>query len=446
MKNAWSLAELTEFDVRMNASQCAASPPPVTIGDKTASKSDVLKQWLHRSRAQDPEPARLASLAVQSEGWLRISLGIFSLLSGIGAAAALLRYEGHRLINISAFLGILVGGQLLSLLFLALSAFWLRHRLSRLQKLFLPKLVRALSSPQSIRAWRWRLFTSFQQAGMLFNLGVLLATLWKVLTADLAFGWETTLNVTGTGMNQIVQTLALPWGGHFVPDLQQIQQSRIDLKVGLAQLDTVSTASWWPFLMLCVLVYGLLPRLALSLFGSFRLHRHQHAPAFTGPDSERLYQRLTRTPLTFSSVDEKTSNGKTPASADPLPPLQPSGPLRLDLPPEIVSESQLPAFSKFIENRFGFSITESPNASAGILKVVEAWQPPLEETLRELRDLRETCGPDQDLLILAVGFPGDPETTFFKPPDPADLESWRLKLSTLNDPRLGLIPWEEASS
>lgn len=446
MSTPWSLAELTEFDARMHASRGLESASSFSVDDASTPKPTILKQWLIHSRQQDSEPARLASVAVHSEAWLRLALGVFSLLSGFGAAAALLRYEGYRLINISAFLGILVGGQLLSLLVLAVSSFWLRHRLSHLQKLFLPKLVRDLTAPVSLSAWRWRLFTSFQQAGMLFNLGILMATLWKVLTADLAFGWATTLDVSGQGIHRIVQTLALPWGGRFAPDLTQIQQSRILLKDGLAHIDASSTAAWWPFLLLCVLAYGFLPRFALALFGGFRLHRLQRHPAFSSPESERLYQRLTRNPLVFSSSDEDSSPSNPSPSPAELPPLKPSGPLSLNLHPEILLESREPAFRNRIQSSFELLLADSPETAAGILKVIEVWQPPLEESLRELRELRKDIGPDKDLLILAVGLPNPTEPHFFHPPEVADLDIWRRKLSTLQDPRLGLLPWREISS
>ncbi|MDA3874271.1 MAG: DUF2868 domain-containing protein [Kiritimatiellae bacterium] len=446
MNTPWSLAELTEFDARLHASRGMESVSSISACDASTPKPAVLKQWLVHSRQLDPEPARLASVAVQSEAWLRLSLGLFSVLSGCGAAVALLRYEGYRLINISAFLGILVGGQLLSLLVLAVSFFWLRHRLSHLQKLFLPKLVRELTAPESLPAWRWRLFTSFQQAGMLFNLGILLAALWKVLTADLAFGWATTLDVTGQGIHRIVQTLALPWGGRFAPDLTQIQQSRILLKDGLAHIDAASTAAWWPFLLLCVLTYGFLPRLLLALFGRLRVHRLERHPAFSSPESERLYQRLTRQTLVFSTSREDVSRPNSSASPPDLPPLEPAGPLSLALPPDILPETRKPAFRNRIQSSFGVSLADSPEASSGILKVIEAWQPPLEESLRELRELRKQAGPNQDLLILAVGLPNPIEPHFFHPPEPADLDIWRQKLSTLRDPRLGLLPWRETSS
>ncbi|MEX2606385.1 MAG: DUF2868 domain-containing protein [Kiritimatiellia bacterium] len=445
MSTSWSLTELTEFDARLHASRRLDSIPSISVDDGSAPKPEVLKQWLVHSRQQDPEPARLAAVAVQSEAWLRISLGLFSLLGGFGAAAALLRYEGYRLINISAFLGILIGGQLLSLLVLAVSSFWLRHRLSRLQKLFLPKLVRSLTAPESLPAWRWRLFTSFQQAGMLFNSGILLATLWKVLTADLAFGWATTLDVTGQGIHRIVQTLALPWGGRFAPDLTQIQQSRIVLKDGLAHIDAASTAAWWPFLLLCVLTYGFLPRLALALFGSFRFHRLQRHPAFSSPESERLYQNLTRQPLVFSSSDGQASTSSPSLPPVDLPPLEPSGPLSLKLPPDILPESRETAFRNRIQSGFDLKLADTPENAAGILKVIEVWQPPLEESLRELRELRDEIGPDRDLLILAVGLPNPTGPHFFHPPEPADLDIWRRKLSTLRDSRLGLLPWRENS-
>jgi len=437
MPTKWTLSELTEFDLRLqtsSSSDVGSLPPPE---DTSVTKSEVLHGWMVRQREDEPEAQRLATIAVQSEHWFAIGFWVFSFLAGISAGAALLRYEGDRLINISAYLGILVGGQLLMLIGLGISSLVFKKPVQQLHTLILPQVIKALPSPLSLRAWGWRLFSTFQQAGIALNLGILLVTVWKVFTYDLAFGWATTLDTGGGTIHKIVQTLASPWGGTFAPSLEQIEQSRIALKSGLAHIDSQSTAAWWPFLLMCVLVYGLLPRIILASIGEVRLRWVLKKLTFPSSESEKLYLSLTRTPLQFTSFGKED-----PASSDTrkstVVAFKPENALRLEVDSDILAPEKVSEFKMEIEKLL--PVTLSDDAS-GRLRVVELWQPPLEETLRELRHIRQNLGPETEILLLGVGFPSSESTLFFKAPEEQDVEVWQNKLNNLNDPRLGLLPW-----
>jgi hypothetical protein len=355
----------------------------------------------------------------------------------MGAAAALLRYGGEQLINVSAYLGILVGGQLLLLIALLVSCLWYTSGPGVRVQLFLPEAVRNLPVSQSIPVWRWRLFSTFQWGGVAFNLGVLTATFWKVLTYDLAFGWATTLRVEDETVAAITRVLAMPWGGYFAPTAAQIEQSRIVLLEGFSSLDPEATAAWWPFLVLCVTVYGLLPRFLLAGFGAFKVARKLRRPSLGSPETEQLYQRLTRKVLRVQS--SQTPAPPTQHSTDALTALTPTRPMRLQLPEDLKPTLNPAVLASAIPQKLGVEITDS-NDDTGICFVVEAWQPPLEETLRFFRTKRKEEGSECEFLVLAVGLPT--ENGGLRPPSPEDVEVWTRKLSTLRDPRLGLLAWE----
>jgi hypothetical protein len=57
----------------------------------------------------------------------------------------------------------------------------------------------------------WPLFLQAQLFGVAVNVGLLLITLFKIATVDLAFGWQTTLKLGAEGLNSLVQLVALPW-------------------------------------------------------------------------------------------------------------------------------------------------------------------------------------------------------------------------------------------
>lgn len=437
MSRPWSLTEITELDLRLRPNAEPEIPARGSL-DPTQTPSDVLKSWMETTRPSDPEAAKFAASAVRGEAWFRLSLLMLSLLSGMGAAAVLLQYGGERLINVSAYLGVLVGGQLLLLFALLVSSAWLRNHRGLREELFLPKAVRDLPLPLSLKAWRWRLFTGFQAGGIAFNLGVLAATLWKVLAFDLAFGWATTLDVTPQTVSSLVEALSAPWGGALAPSLEQIAQSRIVLLEGFAQVDAESTAAWWPFLMMCVGVYGLLPRLLLTLYGSFRSRWILRSPGFHRPDAEQLVQRLTRNPLTYRSSGEVTGSNQVQASLTPLEPKEPLYPV---LPPDLESSLSAGMLKDTLATEYGIEVA-SQQENAGLLLVVEAWQPPLEETLRMLRAYRNDLGPEKQILVLALGLPRDGGG--FEAPEPGDVTIWSAKLAGLHDPHLGMLTWESS--
>lgn len=432
----WTLAELTELDLRMHRSMSLDQESGQVRMPASLSRAEVLHNWLVQGRTKDPEALRLSGIAVNSVSWLTVGLACLSFILGVSAAAALLRTQEKSLINVSNYLGLLIGLQLLMLAGLALSALIFRKRIPVLRKALLPRVVKDLSSPLSLRAWTWKIFGTFQIAGISFNAGVLLLTFWKGLTYDLAFGWATTLETRGEHVHRIVQTLALPWGGAFAPDFEQILHSRIRFATDLNLTDSASTAAWWPFLMMCVLFYGLLPRLLLACWGACQLNRVSKNPDLDSPETERLFLSLTRKPLVFSGDEaDRPLTGKGSELPDAF---MPETDLRLHVDEELLSAARQEAFAAEIENRLGLPLDPG---GPGVLKVIELWQPPLEETLRELRTLRESLGKKADLLILGVGFPDPAGGNFFLPPEEGDLKIWRQRLSELKDPHLGLTPW-----
>jgi hypothetical protein len=144
-------------------------------------------------------------------------------------------------------------------------------------------------------------FILTQLLAMGFNLGLLAATLFKVVTSDIAFGWQSTIQLSPTAVHSLARAIAAPWswaleGDAAFPSLAQIEGSRIILKEGIYHLSTPDLVSWWPFLCLAVLVYGLLPRLLLFLGAIAVQRRFLGSLDFRQGACEQLLMRMT-TPL-----------------------------------------------------------------------------------------------------------------------------------------------------
>ncbi len=455
MPPSWTLADLTELDLRL----ARGVPDEVSPVEGMPSAPSAIRAWLSECRAADPGPWQAAHAMVRGERILRWIFRALSLLSGAVAAAGLLHYDGKAPINVAFYLAVLVGGQLLLLLVFFLLRLlrrlglaeaghsWMIGLFLRLRRRFLPHGFPEITAPlpSSASFWSLRAFASLQSAGLFFNVGVLAATFALVGFQDLGFGWATTLDLPPEPVHRVVGLLAAPWRGAWTPTLEQIAASRI--RRGQAEFpvhDPQALASWWPFLVGCVCVYGALPRLLLALGAEGRLAWRLRHEIPQGAAAQRLHLRLTRAPLAMVA-DE--SDGPLPRFEPPLASaVEAQGPLRLELPNELDGPETRSALALLAGKRFGVQVETAGDAvpAGGMLLVREAWRPPLEEDLAALRAWRNRVGHATDLFVWCVGFPRGQTPGTFDAPDPMDLGVWRESLARLRDPRLWIVPWEDA--
>lgn len=432
----WTLAELTELDLHLQEPGSVGAGPRLS-GDRHA----VLRQWLEQRRVKHPQPAAIARHAVQVERGLRLGLASLGLVSGWGAAKALLWYDGTQLINVSTFWVTLILTQALLLAGMLAGRALLQRRAGQSYTRLLQRWGKFHGSLRSLPGWRLRGFASLQWMAVAFNAGALACTAFEGITRDLAFGWATTLPLQAGQVADGVRLLSRPWGGAWTPTPEQISASRIVLIEGTRSVQAQAASAWWPFLLMSLLVYGLLPRLLLAAAGEMALRLNLRKPRLDDAGSERLYLQLTRPQIGFQPAPQSPPDSLP--DGIPLPSaLQPQGPVHLLRDPELDSP-QLPAA---VARQLGVPVSglQSPAdpvplpPAGGLAWLLEAWQPPLQEHLATLQSLRQTLGPETDLLILLCGLPEDPET--LAPPEPKDVRLWQAHLATLRDPRLGILP------
>ncbi|MHB0765650.1 DUF2868 domain-containing protein [Stutzerimonas sp. NM35] len=212
--------------------------------------------------------ARLAALA----------LLLLALFSGAGLAWAALG-DGMRPVNVFWALGSLLGLNLLMLLGWLLGFFfagdsggalgrlwlWLSEKLARDARAvqLAPALLAVL---QQRRLGRWLLGLGVHGLWSLAMLSALLTLLALLATRRYGFVWETTILGEGAFIGLTQALGALPaWLGFSMPDIEQIRAS------GTLTHDFDSARqSWAGWLVGVVLIYGLLPRLLLTLFCLWR--------------------------------------------------------------------------------------------------------------------------------------------------------------------------------
>src|SRR5699024_8309207 len=122
----------------------------------------------------------------------------------------------------------------------------------------------ALTEARDTRRALWAELVALTQRGAVgFNLGLILAFAGCLLLFDVRFYWAATPQA---GMDMwvsgLIQVVAVPWSWWWpqaVPDMGAIDNAR--LLAGA--VPTVGDGSWWRFLLMALLVWGLLARAVL---------------------------------------------------------------------------------------------------------------------------------------------------------------------------------------
>lgn len=308
----------------------------------------------------------------------------------------------------------------------------------------------------------WPLFRLVQLFGVFFNLGLLAATMAKITTSDLAFGWQSTLQISSEMLHKAVQLAALPWswfipGASSYPSLTEIEGSRIILKDGMYHLATGNLIAWWPFLVLSLFFYGLLLRLAFTVFGRLL---EEHTLARLDFDNASCFTviRRMRTPLVTTQATAESNQvenavlAETPEDESPAaaPHLLPQIML---VPDDIFGLCSTDKLTPLMRDR-GFAIKsvhkfmsgydedeeiknilfeQFRTPAEGLFILMEGWMPPLVAFITYLKDLREIL-PEKTMIHL--GLVGRPMRSGFTPLTPQDLAIWRKKIATSRDPYL----------
>jgi len=421
-------------------------------------------------------------------------------LSGAGLAFSLLTYHGAKPLNVSLYLGVFVIGQLLLVAVLFIVCFFRRTikilpEISILYRLFGLMLTRAVFGfrekalkhfPAGKRKnlqsafglaeggkavygsiFYWPLFILAQTAGVGFNLGVLAATMLRVAGRDLAFGWESTIQLSSTTVHEIVRGIAVPWAWIFqpgvaYPTIEQIEGSKIILKEGIYHLATRDLVSWWPFLCLAVLFYGLLPRVVLLAAGLMARARALSRPGFYHSSCEKLMIRMTtpalRTKGFANGNNRKDLLGESSGGSINPSPIEGKGEegrgAVILVPDDIFEQSPALELSDRIRQSFGYALlkrikigidTEADSASIkaltgiigetgapAVLLLQEAWQPPIKETRIFIQEVRSLLGQQSQVIIALIGKP-NADTIFTKVED-ENWKIWKQEITGMGDP------------
>jgi hypothetical protein len=278
-----------------------------------------------------------------------------------------------------------------------------------------------------------------------------------VVFTDLAFGWSTTLRVEPASLHGLAAGVSWPWSSVLpgaVPSLELVEVSRY------FRLDTGTEGSavpngvamlgdWWPFVVMCMLVYGLGLRLTAYFFAAWQLRRATRDAFLYAPGVSGLLDRLN-TALVETRSDESGEQG---AAATPPGPQAPApamaGSCRAinwaDVPlsdPELIRcLAQTAGLSVSAVHRAGGvqsiegdrEVVEAIAADAGnegIAIVTKAWEPPLLELVDFVAALRTRVPERLPIVVVPVRV----EDGALRPPAERELQPWRRRIQAIGDP------------
>lgn len=287
----WKLDELIDFEVALANWDGSSRPEELPASD---SRSVVFKAWKKHEESAGPGKSWVASL-----GWAGRIVAFLAILAGFGAAWGCFDREREGVhvvifLTVTLFIPwlILIGG-VLALLFRPAGAGLAGAALKKLANRFAGEkgreaMARIEGNPDLLKAVGWSVVHKVQVAGMDFHLGAILGLSTMVFFRRVGFFWETT---TDTAMEKfmegMVTFLSAPWAAlapDFVPDV--VGSRRTAGWQGGGE-------TWIVFLLLCLAVWGLLPRLVLQFFAKIQEWRSLGSPAFQSPLHRKLWRVLT---------------------------------------------------------------------------------------------------------------------------------------------------------
>lgn len=466
---------------------------PGTIREKNKI---IMRYWLDFRRKLEPSSSHglPGDLYRQTYAFAVLLFIVMGFCSGAGLSFSFLTYKGDTPLNVSSYLGIFILPQLILLLMVFLFLFFRRFNVvfnhfslirfgvyslvSRLIFWVKKRSERHLSAEKKLafqsalgvirgksrhykEIFPWPIFALTQIFAVFFNVGILTATLLRVVGSDLAFGWQSTLTLSSVAVHKAVTFISAPWAwgvpeqwAH--PSMAQIEGSRIILKDGISRLSTTDLTAWWTFLCFAVLVYGFFPRLILLAGSAMMKQSALNKLTFNSISLDKVLRRLTS-----PALDTKGENSEPPSAYQDIPvcesPEKPGDsykPFTALVPEDISDQCPEDLLSEILVNIMGAPLKQKvtvtlhmdddkskiqniiSDATGQVILLLESWQAPIREYLNFIQAMMSIGGDDFILYILFTGRPSD--DTIFTPSDDHDLLIWKQKINALASPNISI--------
>ncbi len=377
---------------------------------------------------------------------------------GMGTGRAMLEYGGGDLVNIVGFFVVLIIVPLLfslmSLLFLLKALFFETERthlplpvklLFDLFGKFSSEMREGIETLYKHERIMQSLAVKLLQYGSIsLSFGALLALMVTITTQDIAFGWNTTLDISSETLHQFIVVIALPWSMLFpdaVPSMELITLShhfRLGNEIApelIAQAKTLG--SWWKFLALSLLVWGVSVRIILALLARYRYEKVLQTSLLRDHDASLLLSYMNESLITTSSPEEHSEvDDIVDASLEALPTGLATDTvvgwnLDKDVLMKILETRGIMADAIFSAG--GKNTLEEDDAiiekvGDTVIVIVKAWEPPMREFLDLLRDMKA-----KRVSVFPIG-----SAELGHRARSSDIDIWKMKISSLHLNNIGI--------
>lgn len=404
-----ALADLQRISAQITAdrelSMTALRQRDHAIGARCAFASDQarLTCWLDAvvPQAQAPATRRI------DEATVAALLRVGALLAGLLVMLGFMLASDRALVNVFVFLLLFVALQLL----FAVAAGLVMLRALRggnpgVFALNPARLVLAKAMPDGAAlrdhaaVARLLLLRYGQELGALFTLGAMLGFLGALAFTDFSFVWGSTFGISDAAVEGVTRVLGAPWSA-WLPAAavgpEMIAETRYQpALVDMASVSDASRRGWWPFLLMCMVTYALLPRLLLWLGSRIAFRRELARALVRAPGAAAVLSRM-RAPDVSTRATEADRDAAAPAiDID-------EGVMLLDWAGAL-GEGDLARLDGLArvppDNRFAAGlgapdddrqVVEAINRyrPETLLVAVRAWEPPMADLADVLADIRE---------------------------------------------------------
>lgn len=422
--------------------------------------------WLEQVGAAGPEGAKLATM-VRAISALAFLCG---LALGAATAAVVFAYDGSRPVNVLYVLAVLVLLQLGLLVLLAVmllpgGRFGVVRGIQELLSVLSPgRWLRTLSvhlgrgarlppSLQRGRVAKWLALYWSQLFAVAFNAAAVTWALVLIVVSDLAFGWSTTLQFSPQEFTDWLQLLAAPWAQLLpdaVPSEEMVAATRYfrldEGSYSIPPADVSVLGAWWPFLIACLVVYGLLPRLILWAVARWRLRcvltagllEHPLVPALLDRMNQpyidtRAEESEARAPLVEGAVPEIDAAALADQQvlaitwADAVSEQAIAARLRKSLRVRTLETFSAGGSATLVEDQAVVDGVGRRADAVWVVVLVKTWEPPMLECLEFLKAVRE-AGATR-LLIAGVSLAEEDQRSQYE-----EAQVWRRRLAELGEP------------
>jgi hypothetical protein len=436
----------------------------------TQGSRDPLQRVRGWWRAVGPDGEGAGARLDRMRGAVTAVMGLLGAVLGTSVALAALQYDGSQPVNVVRLIALLV---VVPTLFLVVSLLLLPGRVALLrgvQDFIAPlnpgalavavfrRLARGSPELERVFDWRagrssaarfakWQLMCWSQVAAVGFNVGALVTVVLLVTFTDLAFRWSTTLEVDAQAVTRVVQAIAWPWHAlvpSAVPSAALVEESQYFRLDNGALASGRALTAWWPFTLLTIVTYGLLPRLVLLIIALARLRAATRALLLDDARVTALVDRMAA-PALETAAAEHAENAAPPA-ADAAPYREPAGRARAVIWEGCVSAE---AAREHARSRLGLELVAIVEAGGSrtlgadraaldsigsrdegaVVVFTPAWEPPLLELLDFLGEARRRVGGEHSIVVAPVAEGRGAVTD-------VERETWARAIGRLRDPRL----------